>query len=74
MWESGVDWDDLVEESLLRKAQEWFEELSELPHQKAQIRRLLTMGNTLCHNSKLIIKDSHEKNQHGGTNQVLAHL
>ena len=23
---------------------------------------------------KLIIKDSHEKNQHGGTNQVLAHL
>ena len=31
MWESGADWDDLVEESLLRKAQEWFEELSELP-------------------------------------------
>lgn len=31
MWESGVDWDDLVEESLSRKAQEWFEELSELP-------------------------------------------
>ena len=24
--------------------------------------------------TKLIIKDSHEKNQHGGTNQVLAHL
>ena len=31
MWESGVDWDDLIEESLSRKAQEWFEELSELP-------------------------------------------
>ena len=31
MWESGVDWDDLVGESLSRKAQEWFEELSELP-------------------------------------------
>ena len=24
--------------------------------------------------TKVIIKDSHEKNQHGGTNQVLAHL
>ena len=31
MWESGVDWDDSVEESLSRKAQQWFEELSELP-------------------------------------------
>ena len=31
MWESGVDWDDLLGESLSRKAQEWFEELSELP-------------------------------------------
>ena len=30
MWERGVDWDDLVEESLPRKSQEWFEELSEL--------------------------------------------
>ena len=30
MWESGADWDDLVEESLSKKAQEWFEELSEL--------------------------------------------
>ena len=31
MWESGVDWDDSVEESLSRKGQQWFEELSELP-------------------------------------------
>ena len=31
MWESGADWDDLVEESLSRKAQESCEELSELP-------------------------------------------
>ena len=31
MWESGVDWDDSVEERLSRKAQQWFEELSELP-------------------------------------------
>ena len=31
MWESGVDWDDPVPEALSRKAQQWFEELSELP-------------------------------------------
>ena len=31
MWESRVDWDDSVEESLSRKAQQWFKELSELP-------------------------------------------
>lgn len=31
MWESGADWDDLVEESLIKKAQQWYEELSALP-------------------------------------------
>ena len=31
IWESGADWDDLVEESLSRNAQEWFEELLEVP-------------------------------------------
>ena len=29
--ESRVDWDDLVDESLSGKAQQWFEELSDLP-------------------------------------------
>lgn len=42
MWESGVDWDDLVEESLLRKAQEWFEELSQLP--RLCVPRCLRIG------------------------------
>ena len=42
MWESGVDWDDLVEESLSRKAQEWFEELSELP--RLRVPRCLRTG------------------------------
>ena len=31
MWESEADWDDLVEESLVNKAQQWYEELSALP-------------------------------------------
>ena len=30
MWESEVDWDYSVGESLSRKAQQWFEELSHL--------------------------------------------
>ena len=31
MWESEADWDDLVEESLVNKARQWYEELSALP-------------------------------------------
>ena len=31
MWESEADWDDLVEESLVNKARQWYEELSSLP-------------------------------------------
>ena len=31
MCESGVDWDDLVEEGLSMNSEQWFEELSELP-------------------------------------------
>ena len=27
MWESGADWDNLVVESLVKKAQQWYEEL-----------------------------------------------
>ena len=42
IWESGVDWDDLVEESLSRKAHELFEELSELPHLCVPTRFLRT--------------------------------
>ena len=37
-----IDWDDVVEESLLRKAQEWFEELSELP--RLCVPRCLRIG------------------------------
>jgi len=31
MWANGIDWDEPLDEKLEAKAQEWFEELSELP-------------------------------------------